>query len=215
MGLRTSIQEVEGYTEEIVHDFEQRLEMIFRRQVNRVYTLDFEGLTPDMRQDLAERIRMVYTEDDGQEIFVSHAWRRLFEIQATSGVYTRVLQHLQDRHARGRKSDARLSKGHFIGRLAHHFGLRLRRLEEETQGLRQDVRSLRRLVERSMTDHGRLSTWMVSFMTQLMEASRRTYQAFDGTFRGSYPTVFERRTRCRTDVASISITQQDVQQPDP
>ncbi|GJT91220.1 hypothetical protein Tco_1080065, partial [Tanacetum coccineum] len=67
---------VEGYTEEIVHDFEQRLETIFGRQVNRVHTLDFEGLTPDMRQDLAERLRMVYSGDDGQEIFMSHAcWR--------------------------------------------------------------------------------------------------------------------------------------------
>ncbi|GJZ71574.1 retrovirus-related pol polyprotein from transposon TNT 1-94 [Tanacetum coccineum] len=41
---------------------------------------------------------------------------------------------------------------------------------------------------------------MVSCMTRLMEASRRTYQAFDGTFRGSYPEVFERHTRRRTDV---------------
>ncbi|GJV81947.1 hypothetical protein Tco_1517817 [Tanacetum coccineum] len=74
--------QVEGYTDEIVHDFEQRLEMIFGRQVNRVHILDFEGLTSDMRQDLAERPRMVYTRDDGQEVFVSHAWRRLFEIRA-------------------------------------------------------------------------------------------------------------------------------------
>nr|GEV84745.1 hypothetical protein [Tanacetum cinerariifolium] len=54
-----------------------RLETIFGRHVNRVHTLDFKGLTPDMRQDLAERLRMVYTRDDGQEIFVSHAWRRI------------------------------------------------------------------------------------------------------------------------------------------
>ncbi|GKD67651.1 hypothetical protein Tco_1321741 [Tanacetum coccineum] len=40
--------QVEGYTEEIVNDFEQRLKTIFGRQ----------------------------------EIFVSHAWRRLFEIRA-------------------------------------------------------------------------------------------------------------------------------------
>ncbi|GJS96381.1 hypothetical protein Tco_0803349 [Tanacetum coccineum] len=33
-------------------------------------------------QDLAERMRMVYTGDDGQEVFVSHAWRRLFGIRA-------------------------------------------------------------------------------------------------------------------------------------
>ncbi|GKC51133.1 hypothetical protein Tco_1073878 [Tanacetum coccineum] len=59
---------VVGYTEEIVHDFKQRLEMIFGRQVNRVHILDFEGLTPNMRQDLAERLRMVYIRDDGQEL---------------------------------------------------------------------------------------------------------------------------------------------------
>ncbi|GJR85441.1 hypothetical protein Tco_0209452 [Tanacetum coccineum] len=405
---------VEGYIEEIVHNFEQRLETIFGRQVNRVHALDFEGLTPDMRQDLAERLRMVYTEDDGQEIFVSHAWRRLFEIRAplvqefileffstcrigseigldvadtlcfqlggarrsmtwrqfilALGLHTaeemvedefgaywlgseRVIPDKGDltgywieissdrdflrsapsytyirdlvrrlchrlisysisgrgqapekylfRHAEGRKSGSRLSGGHFIRRLAHHFGLvsddglrglsvvtrelplidmgelvklnicievaqgvkrhpvaaaaasggakdaldvdegaqavlapihappplppaagrtmpqRLGILEEEIQGLRQDIRSLRGLVERSMTDQDRFSTWMVSCMTQLMEASGRTYQAFDGTFRGSYPTVFERRTRRRTDDASTSIAQQDEQQPDP
>ncbi|GKB74068.1 hypothetical protein Tco_0935480 [Tanacetum coccineum] len=33
-------------------------------------------------KDLAERMRMVYTRDDGQEVFVSHAWRWLFEIRA-------------------------------------------------------------------------------------------------------------------------------------
>ncbi|GKB19274.1 hypothetical protein Tco_0853197, partial [Tanacetum coccineum] len=59
--------QVVGYTEEIVHNFKQRLETILDRQVNRVHILDFEGLTPDMRQDLAERMRMVYTGDDGQE----------------------------------------------------------------------------------------------------------------------------------------------------
>ncbi|GKB92762.1 hypothetical protein Tco_0965034 [Tanacetum coccineum] len=74
--------QVVGYTEEIVCDFEQRLEMIFRRQVNRVHILDFEGLTPDMRHNLVERLKMVYTGDDGDEVFVSHAWRRLFGIRA-------------------------------------------------------------------------------------------------------------------------------------
>ncbi|GKG41555.1 hypothetical protein Tco_0473306, partial [Tanacetum coccineum] len=37
---------------------------------------------------------------------------------------------------------------------------RLVKLEEEVQGLRRDVRSLRGLMERSMTDQGRFSTWM-------------------------------------------------------
>ncbi|GKB92883.1 hypothetical protein Tco_0965155, partial [Tanacetum coccineum] len=74
--------QVVGYTKEIVHDFEQRFETIFGRQVNQVHILDFKGLTPNIRQDLVERMRMVYTGDDGQELFVSHAWRRLFGIRA-------------------------------------------------------------------------------------------------------------------------------------
>ncbi|GJS73208.1 hypothetical protein Tco_0706049 [Tanacetum coccineum] len=267
-----------------------------RRQVNRVHILDFEGLTLDMRHDLAERTRMVYTMDDGQEVFMSHAWRRLFDIRAPL-VHEFILEFFSTcrivdemgldadakvlyllaqylfKYVEGRKSGARLSGEHFIVRLAHHFGLvsddglrrlsivtcelplidmgelvklnicmeigddwtwvahgterqpvataaalrgaedalnidkdaqavptpkhappppppatgrtmsqRLGRLEEEIQGLRQDVRSLRGLVERSMTDQGRFSTWMISYMTQLMEASGRTYQAFDGTF---------------------------------
>ncbi|GJU40718.1 hypothetical protein Tco_1193675 [Tanacetum coccineum] len=75
-----------------------------------------------------------------------------------------------------------------------------------------DVRSLCGLVERSMTDQGRFSTWMINCMAQLMEASGQTYQAFDGTFRGSSPAVFERRTRQRTGDASTSTAPQ---QPDP
>ncbi|GKD83094.1 hypothetical protein Tco_1349933 [Tanacetum coccineum] len=59
---------------------------------------------------------------------------------------------------------------------------RLERLEEDVQGLCRDVGSLRGLVERSMTDQGRFSTWMMTCMTQLMDASGLTYQALNGTF---------------------------------
>ncbi|GKA77388.1 hypothetical protein Tco_1140144 [Tanacetum coccineum] len=138
-----------GYTEEIVHDFEQRLDTIYGRQVNRVHILDFEGLTPDMRQDLAERMRMVYTGDDRQELGGarrSMTWRQFilamvlhtivemakdgfgaywdFLRGAPSYTYIRdPIRRLCHRHAEGRKSSARLSGGHFIRRLAHHFGL--------------------------------------------------------------------------------------------
>ncbi|GKA55754.1 hypothetical protein Tco_0754826 [Tanacetum coccineum] len=78
------------------------------------------------------------------------------------------------------------------------------RLEEEVQGPHRDVGSLHRLVERSMTDQGIFSTWTMSCMTQLMDASRLTYEAFDGTFRGSSPAAFQRRTRQRTGKANTS-----------
>ncbi|GKA78459.1 hypothetical protein Tco_0784996, partial [Tanacetum coccineum] len=236
---------VEGYTEELVHKFEQRLEMIFGRQVNRVHTLDYEGLTPDMRQDLAERLRMVYTRDDGQDICVSHAWRRLFEIRAPlvqelilkffsicrissemgldvadtldsatgtlSGgravpglsVVTRELPLIEmgelvklnictevgddwswvaqgvERQPiamaaapRDAEDAPDVDEGAQVVPTPIHapppppaaagrtMPQRLGRLGEEIQGLRQYVRSLQGLVERSMTDQGRFSTWM-------------------------------------------------------
>nr|GEV93734.1 reverse transcriptase domain-containing protein [Tanacetum cinerariifolium] len=39
-------------------------------------------LTEEMRQNLAVKIRMVYTRAEGQILFTSHVWRRLFEIRA-------------------------------------------------------------------------------------------------------------------------------------
>ncbi|GJU86001.1 putative ribonuclease H-like domain-containing protein [Tanacetum coccineum] len=81
---------------------------------------------------------------------------------------------------------------------------RLGRLEEDVQGLRRNVGSLRGLMKRLMTNQGRFSTWMMTCMTQLMDASGLAYQAFDGTFRESSPLAFQRRTRQRTDGASTS-----------
>nr|GEU61406.1 ribonuclease H-like domain-containing protein [Tanacetum cinerariifolium] len=129
------------------------------RQVNRVHILDFKGLTPDIRQDLAERIRLVYIGDDGQEglfercsllylhqrsgskavshvdpysIFKKgHAYKKvtatnLFYLcsmdRGAANIPYLLAQYLF-RHAKGKKSGARLSRGHFIRRLAHHFGL--------------------------------------------------------------------------------------------
>ncbi|GJS13631.1 hypothetical protein Tco_0408103 [Tanacetum coccineum] len=163
------------------HDYEQEI--------------NFEGLTPDMRHDLAERLRMVYTGNDGQEFFStcrigdeigldvagtlcfqlggarrSMTWRQFIlalglhtaEEMAEDGfraywlgservipdkgdlsdywveisygkdvlrgapLYTYIrdpVWRLCHRHAKGRKSCARLSGGHFIRHLAHHFGL--------------------------------------------------------------------------------------------
>nr|GFB89428.1 hypothetical protein [Tanacetum cinerariifolium] len=73
---------VDGYVEEIVHNFKQSMEMIFDRHGNRVHILDFKGLIQEMRQDLAMRLRMMDTGGDGHMVFASHAWRRLFGIRA-------------------------------------------------------------------------------------------------------------------------------------
>ncbi|GJZ71653.1 hypothetical protein Tco_0635504 [Tanacetum coccineum] len=147
--------QVEGYIEDIVHNFEQRLETIFGRSVNRVHVLDFVGLTEEMRQTLADWLRMVYTRDEGQELFLSHAWRRLFEIRGpllggarhmmtwrqfilALGLHT-TEEMADDGHVEGRKSGARLFEVHFIGRLAAHFGLVS---DEELRGLSVITREL-------------------------------------------------------------------------
>nr|GEU54783.1 hypothetical protein [Tanacetum cinerariifolium] len=93
---------------------------------------------------LRDRLSMVYTGDDGEALFTSHAWRRLFEVRAPlvkefmlnffctcrmsdtemglDVADTLCFQLGGARHAEGRKSGAKLSWGHFIGRLAAHFG---------------------------------------------------------------------------------------------
>ncbi|GKC85230.1 hypothetical protein Tco_1140947, partial [Tanacetum coccineum] len=117
---------VEGYTEDIVHNYEQRLETIWGRSVNRVHVLDFDDLTPDMRHDLAVRLRMVYTGGDGQQAPEKVTGVDLFYLRSidrgTANV-PHLLAHYLFRHADGRKSGARLSGGHFIRHLAVHFGL--------------------------------------------------------------------------------------------
>ncbi|GKE61663.1 hypothetical protein Tco_1512030, partial [Tanacetum coccineum] len=63
---------VDGYDEGIVHSYEQRLKTIWSRPVNRVHVLDFASLTLEMRQDLAVRLRMVYTGGEGQQFLSTY-----------------------------------------------------------------------------------------------------------------------------------------------
>ncbi|GKG31937.1 hypothetical protein Tco_0426887, partial [Tanacetum coccineum] len=53
-----------------------------------------------------------------------------------------------------------------------------------------------------ITEQTRVFTWMIICMTQLMDASGRTYQAFDSTLVGSSQLSNERRVRPRTGDAS-------------
>ncbi|GJW93571.1 hypothetical protein Tco_0173243 [Tanacetum coccineum] len=281
-----------GYGEDIVYSYEQRLETIWGRSVNQVYVLDFTSLTEGVRQTLGDRLSMVYTGDEGQELFTSNAWRRLFEIRAPL-VRELILESLST----CRMSDTEMGldvADTLCFQLGAHFGLvsdpRLRglsvvtselhlidlhklgminiclrvgdtwawiasgperqsdvaagalgvtkdapavdegaqadpapvqtpqppppaprtiqqmvsRLEEEVHELRQSIVRPRGDIARSITDQSRFATWMVSCMTKLMDASGRTYQAFDNTLVGSSQLPYQRCTRRRTDDASTS-----------
>ncbi|GJR50424.1 hypothetical protein Tco_1400945 [Tanacetum coccineum] len=69
------------YTDADIQDFEERLGRIFDRRIFRVQVLDFDVLTEEMDQALADRLRMEHTGADGQVVFTSYAWRQLFRIR--------------------------------------------------------------------------------------------------------------------------------------
>nr|GEZ56160.1 hypothetical protein [Tanacetum cinerariifolium] len=92
---------------------------------------------------------------------------------------------------------------------------RIDRLEEEVCELRQSVVGLRGLVESFITEQSRVSTWMISCMTHLMDASGHTYQAFDNTLIGSSRVPYQMRVRPRTGDASTSVAPHIEDQSDP
>ncbi|GJY34633.1 hypothetical protein Tco_0419102 [Tanacetum coccineum] len=146
--------------------------------------------------------------------------------RGTANVPHLLTQHLFW-HAEGRKNGATLSGGHFIGRLATYFGLvsdeGLRAPGPERQqanaagapAAAEGAPTADRVVESSFTEQTRVSTWMISCMTQLMDASGRTYQAFDSTLVGSSRLPYQRRVRPRTSDASTSAAPRTDDQPDP
>ncbi|GJV39050.1 hypothetical protein Tco_1417490 [Tanacetum coccineum] len=131
--------------------------------------------------------------------------------------------------AAGRKSRAHIFGGQFrqsnavtsapaIAEDAPAVDQGLVRLEEDMQGLRRDVGSLHGLVERSMTDQGRFSMWMMSCMNTScwMLASRLTYKGILTCLLREFTcTAFRGRTKQRTSEASTSTAQQDPHEPDP
>nr|GEU39571.1 hypothetical protein [Tanacetum cinerariifolium] len=138
------------------------------------------------------------------------------------------------RHAKGRKSRDRLSRGHFIGRLAAHFGLEAQHMFKgwRYMGLgslgperpQADTVGARGAAEDAhVVDEGAhavpaltsVSTWMISCMTQLMDSSGHTYQAFDSTLVGSLRVPYQRHVRPRTGDANISIAPHTDDQPNP
>ncbi|GJX93095.1 hypothetical protein Tco_0347681 [Tanacetum coccineum] len=94
-------------------------------------------------------------------------------------------------------------------------GAQIERIEEEVCKLQKSIIGLRGVVKSSITKKTRVSTWMISCMTQLMDVSSRTYQAFDNIIIGSSLVPYQRRVRPRTGDANTSIAPHTNDQPDP
>ncbi|GKF05623.1 hypothetical protein Tco_0036291, partial [Tanacetum coccineum] len=69
------------YTNADILDFESRLTRIYRREVHRVQVFDFGGLPDLMAEGLSVRMLMEHRDAQGQSVFTSRAWRRLFDIR--------------------------------------------------------------------------------------------------------------------------------------
>ncbi|GJZ64495.1 hypothetical protein Tco_0620916 [Tanacetum coccineum] len=110
------------------------------------------------------------------------------------------------RHAKGRKSGARLSGGHFIGRLAMHFRLVS---DEGLRGLHVVAQRLERQQAAATGAHE------ADEAGQLMDASGQTYQPFDSTLVGSLRLSFQRSVKSRIGDASTSAAPHTDAQPDP
>ncbi|GKC62516.1 hypothetical protein Tco_1095114 [Tanacetum coccineum] len=126
--------QVEGYTKETMHDFQLRLKTIFGTMVRRIEDemgLDAAGLhtAEEMAKDGFRAYwlgseRVIPDKGDLSDYWVEIYFGRDFLRGAPSYTYIRdPVWRLCHRHAEGRKSESRLFGGHFIRRLAHHFGL--------------------------------------------------------------------------------------------
>ncbi|GKA94887.1 hypothetical protein Tco_0816925 [Tanacetum coccineum] len=69
------------YTDADIVDFEIRLGKIYSKEVHRVLVLDFKSLPTEMAEGLSGRMLMEHRDAQGQSVFTSHAWRRLFEVR--------------------------------------------------------------------------------------------------------------------------------------
>ncbi|GJU42360.1 hypothetical protein Tco_1195317 [Tanacetum coccineum] len=69
------------YTDADIVDFETRLARIYRREVHKVQVFNFEGLPDLMVKGLRGRMLIEHRDAQGQSMFTSRAWRRLFEIR--------------------------------------------------------------------------------------------------------------------------------------
>ncbi|GJY98349.1 hypothetical protein Tco_0515259, partial [Tanacetum coccineum] len=219
--------QVEGYTDEIVHHFEQRLETLFKRQLggdrrSMTWRQFIQALGLHTAEEMAEdgfeaywlgSERVIPDKGDLSDYWVGISSGRDFLRGAPYYTYIRdPLRRMCHRlisysiFGKGHAPEKVTATGPFyyiaMSQRACAFSAascpsdvedapdiddgaqaipapihaplppppvagrtipqRLGRLEEEIQGLRQDVRSLRGLMERSMTDQGRFSIWMVA-----------------------------------------------------
>ncbi|GJX87895.1 hypothetical protein Tco_0339909 [Tanacetum coccineum] len=74
------------YKDADILDFESRLTRIYRREVYKVHVFNFGGLSDLMTEGLSDRMLMKHRDAQGQSMFTSQAWRRLFDIRGIGAI---------------------------------------------------------------------------------------------------------------------------------
>ncbi|GJT26509.1 hypothetical protein Tco_0906784, partial [Tanacetum coccineum] len=131
----------------------------------------------EMRQDLAVRLRMVYS-GEGQQV-----GRRSPEESRARAVIEGTIYWAIMAMQFGLHLPQALPDHPPTATFTMYRGLK--RLEEEVHDLRRDVVGLRGNVTSFTTEQSRVSTWLISCMTQLMDAGGQTYRPFNSTLVGS------------------------------
>ncbi|GJY64599.1 hypothetical protein Tco_0466059 [Tanacetum coccineum] len=115
------------YTDADIADFEERLERIYDREIHRVQVVDFQRMPELMRDGLFARMVIEHRDDVAVVVFTfSVRWsQKMIELEADYSDLKITYQGGDGvpRFAAGRKSGAHISGGHFVVRLAEHFGL--------------------------------------------------------------------------------------------
>nr|GEW78045.1 hypothetical protein [Tanacetum cinerariifolium] len=215
--------QVDGYDEGIIHSYEQRLGTISGRPVNRVHMLDFVGLKNGMRYTLGDRLSM----EEMAELGFGAYWSGSERVIPNKG-------DLRDYWMEGLRGLLVVIDLHKIARLniCSRFGdtwawlaprperqqaaaAGASRAAKDASTANKECFGLRGIIKSSITEQTRVSTWMISYMTHLMDASVRTYQAFDSAFVDHSRLSYERHVRPRTGDASTSSAPQTNDQPYP
>ncbi|GJS64145.1 hypothetical protein Tco_0678709 [Tanacetum coccineum] len=221
---------VVGYTEEIVHDFEQRLEMIFgmlRAPLFPEFIRDLKHfrIGDAMRLDVAG----LHTAEEMAEDRFGPYWLGSERVIPDKGDLKAVPQHglrgsqrsyLLARYlklfASRRKHGAMIYGGQFVARLVKHFGLLTEeRLKggfteealvapgggDEDEEMPQTGQ--REVLDSMASDFSRFTTWTVTSLARLMDRAGVPYTRY------SEPLVeYQRCTRQRTDGANTSTAPQ-------
>nr|GEX87652.1 hypothetical protein [Tanacetum cinerariifolium]GEY37521.1 hypothetical protein [Tanacetum cinerariifolium] len=194
--------DAQDYTKSDIHDFESRLGQIYDRQVHRVHVLDFDVLMEDMDSMTRCTLWIDYRGEPsdferGGLVEMGPERQQVRVAAEVTHVDPEAPQDVHTAHEGVQADPATV-------------------LEEKFRRLGESLAEHHVLLERMSSDHERVSTWMVSHMTQLMDQSGLRYGRFNGSVVGTPHVSYERQNiQQRTTGLNTSAAPHTQNEPDP